>query len=491
VLEADGVISVLVVDDSVVIRRLITDSLVCDPKIRVVGTASNGRVAIAKVEQLRPDIVTLDVEMPVMDGLETLRALRPRYPRLPIIMFSTLTAAGATATLDALAAGATDYVTKPANVGSIRESILSVREQLIPRIHALCGPRGRQGPLRQPLRPAFERSGPIGRPGPGGGNAGGGGAGGGNAGGGAGGGNAGGTGGGAGAGGSGGAAPRLLGNPHGHWALSGSTPQAASGPTGAGSHGAGSHGAGSNSAGSNSAGSNSAGSNGAGHGAAGARQHGGAGAEPKAKPVRIHSDRVDIIAIGCSTGGPDALSKILRALPANLPVPIVVVQHMPPVFTKMFAERLDKTCAMTVVEAADNMMISQGTVYIAPGDLHLEVARRGQEVVTKTQSGPPENFCRPAADALFRSVSSVYGKSALAVVLTGMGQDGRRGCEVLHLAGAEIVAQDEATSVVWGMPGAVTNAGLADSVLPLGNVASHLISRMTGGRRTSAVEVTR
>ena len=410
-------ISVLVVDDSVVIRRLITDALVTDPKIRVVGSASNGRVAIAKIEQLRPDIITLDVEMPVMDGLETLRALRPRYPRLPIIMFSTLTAAGATATLDALAAGATDYVTKPANVGSIRESILSVREQLLPRIHALCGPRGRQGPLRQPLRPAFERAGQPGRTGLG-------------------------------------VQPKLLGSRPGQWALSGTSPMPSSASRGS-------------------------------------PKPEPKGRAPHSSPVRAHSERVEIIAIGCSTGGPDALSKILRALPANLNVPVVVVQHMPPVFTKMFAERLDRTCGMTVCEAGDNMSICPGSVYIAPGDLHLEVVRRGQEVVTRLQSGPPENFCRPAVDTLFRSVATAYGKTAIAVVLTGMGQDGRRGCETLHEAGAEILAQDEATSVVWGMPGAVTNAGLADSVLPLDNVASHLISRTTGGRRTSSVEVTR
>lgn len=144
-------ISVLVVDDSVVVRRLITDALSDDSEIRVVGTAPNGKVALTKIEQLRPDLVTLDIEMPIMDGLETLRAIRALYARLPVIMFSTLTAAGATATLDALSAGASDYVTKPANVGSVAESIRSVREQIIPRIHALCG--GRRAALAPPTRP--------------------------------------------------------------------------------------------------------------------------------------------------------------------------------------------------------------------------------------------------------------------------------------------------------------------------------------------------
>src|SRR5205823_1853330 len=157
--------------------------------------------------------------------------------------------------------------------------------------------------------------------------------------------------------------------------------------------------------------------------------------------------------------------------------PVVVVQHMPPVFTKMFAERLDRTVPMHVVEAVADMPIQAGTVYIAPGDLHMEVARSGATVVTRLHDGPPENFCRPAVDVLFRSVARAYGGNALAVVLTGMGQDGRRGAEELHRLGAEIVAQDEATSVVWGMPGAVAQAGLADAVLPLPEIANHLIAR--------------
>ncbi|MBT8227355.1 MAG: chemotaxis protein CheB, partial [Dactylosporangium sp.] len=218
------------------------------------------------------------------------------------------------------------------------------------------------------------------------------------------------------------------------------------------------------------------------------------GCEPSAPalPARGRATgRADIVAIGSSTGGPDALTRVLRELPGNLPVPVVIVQHMPPVFTKMFAERLDRLCPLTIVEATNNMPVWPGSVYIAPGDLHLEVVRRGTEVATRVRTGPPENFCRPAVDVLFRSVGSAYGKSTLAVVLTGMGRDGKRGCEALRAAGAEILAQDEATSVVWGMPGAVTNAGLADAVLPLDELASHLVSRATGGRRSSSTEVTR
>ncbi|GAA3450600.1 chemotaxis response regulator protein-glutamate methylesterase [Dactylosporangium matsuzakiense] len=405
VLEARRVISVLVVDDSVVVRRLITDALGDDPEIRVVGTAPNGKVALAKIEQLHPDLVTLDIEMPIMDGLQTMRAIRQQYARLPVIMFSTLTAAGATATLDALSAGASDYVTKPANVGSVAESIRSVREQIIPRIHALCG--GRRSALAPPTRPGLA----PGRPLAGAGNL----------------------------------PPPSLTRPGGS-PLPGVVRPPNVPPGG-----------------------------------------------PAAAPVRAtpRTGAVEVVAVGCSTGGPDALTAVVRALPASLPVPVVVVQHMPPVFTKMFADRLDRTAALTVVEATGDMVVRPGTVYIAPGDFHLEVHRRGTEVVTKLNTGPPENFCRPAVDVLFRSVARTYGGATLAIVLTGMGQDGKRGAEQLRSAGAEIVAQDEATSVVWGMPGAVTQAGLAHAVLPLGEIANHLISRTAGGRGAKSMEVTR
>jgi two-component system chemotaxis response regulator CheB len=222
---------------------------------------------------------------------------------------------------------------------------------------------------------------------------------------------------------------------------------------------------------------------------AGTKVGAGAGASPAA--TRPRTERVEILAIGCSTGGPDALSQVLQALPGNLQVPIVVVQHMPPVFTKMFAERLNRTCALEVVEAAGEEQVRPGAVYIAPGDFHLEVVRSGAAVLTKVQTGPPENFCRPAVDVLFRSVAKAYGGKVLATVLTGMGQDGKRGAEVLHAEGAEIVAQDEATSVVWGMPGAVTHAGLSDVVLPLPEIANYLISRTAGGRNARSLEVTR
>jgi two-component system chemotaxis response regulator CheB len=170
---------------------------------------------------------------------------------------------------------------------------------------------------------------------------------------------------------------------------------------------------------------------------------------------------------------------------------MVVVQHMPPVFTRMFAERLNRSTPLTVVEATDGVPLRPGSVYIAPGDQHLTVTRRGTEVVTRLTDGPPENSCRPAVDVLFRSVAQVYGGSVVATVLTGMGQDGRKGAEVLHGTGAAVVVQDEASSVVWGMPGAVASAGLADAVLPLDDIASFLTSRVNAGRLTRPKVVTR
>ena len=379
-------IRVLVVDDSVVVRRLIVDSLTGAPDIEVVGTAANGLLAQAKIDQLKPDAVTMDIEMPQMDGIAAVRELRKRHRHLPVIMFSTLSAAGASATLEALSAGATDYVTKPSNVGSIAESIAAVREQLVPKIHALAGrstaparPGRPPVPGAAPVRPA---SGAPGRPG-------------------------------------------LL--------------------------------------------------------APGSARIGGpAAARPAAR--RGAHGRVDLIAVGSSTGGPDALTKVLQSLPTDLPVPIVVTQHMPPVFTRMFAERLDRSTPLTVVEAGDGMELAPGTAYIAPGDRHLVLTRRGTATVIQLSGAPPENSCRPAVDVMFRSVAAIYGASAYAVVLTGMGHDGRGGAQVLREAGAEVLAQDEASSVVWGMPGAVVGAGLADEVLPLGKIATALVNRVKVGR---------
>jgi two-component system chemotaxis response regulator CheB len=200
--------------------------------------------------------------------------------------------------------------------------------------------------------------------------------------------------------------------------------------------------------------------------------------------------RVDIVAIAVSTGGPKALQDVIPTLPASLPVPIVLVQHMPPVFTGLLAERLDRISKVKVVEATNGMQLAAGTVYIAPGGQHMVLSKlQTGAVAVKLNEDPPENSCRPAADPLFRSVVSAYGANALGVVLTGMGYDGCKGAQALVDAGGEVIAQDEATSVVWGMPGAVVRAGLADAELPLLSVVDEIMTRVARGRAMSAPAV--
>lgn len=366
-------IRVLIVDDAVVVRRLVGDILGADPQLEVVGTAANGKIALGKIEQLKPDILIMDVEMPEMDGLETLRELRKKWTRLPVIMFSTLTERGGVATLDALALGANDYVTKPANVGSVPLAIQRINEELIPKIKALCL---RIAPAPAPAE-ALSSAG----------------------------------------------LPR---------AVSPSVLSTAKRLTSM--------------------------------------------ARPPAKPIQI-------LTIGVSTGGPNALAELLPTLPADFPVPVVIVQHMPALFTKLLAERLDSKAALKVTEANPGDILKPGQVWIAPGGFHLYVERVGQQVRLGTNQEPPENFCRPAVDVLFRSIAPVYGGHTLAVMLTGMGHDGLRGCEAIYNAGGQILAQDEATSVVWGMPGFVAQAGLADKVLPLSQLGSEIVRRVQSAVR--------
>jgi two-component system, chemotaxis family, protein-glutamate methylesterase/glutaminase len=351
-------IRVLVVDDSVVIRRLVTDALAADPQIEIAGIAPNGRVAIERVKELGPDAVTMDIEMPDMNGIEAVRAIRRTHPRLPIVMFSTLTERGASATLDALAAGASDYVTKPSNVGSFAESQANIREQLIPKLKALAGTHraAAAGAAKPPSSPVAQR-------------------------------------------------------------------------------------------------------------------------RPRAGPFSV-------LAIGCSTGGPDALARVLPALPGDLAVPVLVVQHMPPLFTRLLAQRLDGQSKLQITEAEEGDAVVPGRVLIAPGGKHLEVRRQGTGLVAHLTEDPPENFCRPAVDVLFRSVAAAFGDRTLAAVLTGMGRDGEKGARGIRQGGGEVYVQDEATSVVWGMPGAVAGAGQADKVLPLNRIGAELataLSRVPAG----------
>jgi two-component system chemotaxis response regulator CheB len=385
-------VRVLVVDDSVVIRRLLTDALGKDERIEVVGAAANGKIALAKIEQLEPDVITLDIEMPELDGISTVKAIRATGRTTAVIMFSTLTDQGAAATLDALAHGADDYVTKPSNVGSVTASLEAVRNQLVPKVLALAGRRG------QRARPAARSTS---RPVPA--NAG-----------------------------------------------AGREPQLPSGAARA------------------------------------------AGKTPVAVRPRATSP-VQLVVIGTSTGGPDALSKVLGALPATFPVPIAVVQHMPALFTRQLAERLDRNCALHVSEATEGTQLSAGGVIIAPGDRHLEVVKRGTALVCRLHDGPAENYCRPAVDVLFRSAAVAVGAGVHAVVLTGMGADGRDGARAIVAAGGDVTVQDEQSSVVWGMPGAVAAAGLASAVVPLSAVAAHTLERTSrpAGRRSLGTGGTR
>jgi len=181
-----------------------------------------------------------------------------------------------------------------------------------------------------------------------------------------------------------------------------------------------------------------------------------------------------VVAIAASTGGPNALAAVLGALPADFALPILITQHMPPVFTQLLAQRLARDSGRSCVEASDGLPIRPGCAYVAPGDFHLVVATHEGAPIIRLSQAAPENFCRPAADAMLRATASVFGATTIAIVLTGMGEDGRRGCEAVHRAGGRVLVQDEDSSVVWGMPGAVARAGLADEVLPLGEIAARL-----------------
>jgi two-component system, chemotaxis family, protein-glutamate methylesterase/glutaminase len=354
-------IRVLIVDDSVVIRKLLAEILAEDRTIEVVGTASDGRLGLAKIAQLHPDLVTLDVEMPVMNGIETLTELRKLYPKLPVVMFSTLTEHGATATLDALALGASDYATKPSNTGSAAVAIEAIRAELIPKIKALCGQR--TGISLPPPRAAV--------------------------------------------------------------------------------------------------------------------------------PVRrAIQRRIEIVTIGTSTGGPNALAEVLPQIPRDFPVPIVLVQHMPPIFTRMLADRLASHCAIPVHEASAGAVLSPGHAWIAPGNFHMLVKRAAVGSRLELNQERPENSCRPAVDVLFRSVAEVYGTNALAVVMTGMGSDGVIGAQCIRQRGGEVIIQDEASSVVWGMPGLVFASGQADAVYPLNQLGQEITRRVLQSRapRTTSTQ---
>jgi len=336
-------VRVLMVDDSAVARRIIARALARCAQIEIASTAVSGEQALAQLPHVAADVVLLDVEMNGMSGIEALVKIRKSFPHVKVLMFSSLTEQGARTTLEAMAAGASDYVAKPS-----RESGRSIEdvvaEAVVPRILALATAEPRR-PSETALRVAPATPGDM-------------------------------------------------------------APQ--------------------------------------------------------------------IIAIAASTGGPVAVEAVLKALPSGFGVPIVVVQHMPPVFTSAFAERLAKSCRVRVREAAGGERLEAGDVWIAPGGRHMSVNRDGTLALS---DGPGENGVRPAADVLFRSLAPVYGRGVLAVVLTGIGQDGARGAEAIAAAGGQVITQDQATSTVWSMPRAVIELGISRGTFAIGEIADEIVRR--------------
>ena len=346
---------VLVVDDSAVVRLMLSREIAKDPDLELVGAESSGQTALDKLQVLRPDVVVLDVEMPGLNGVDTVAAMSEKYPRLPVIMFSSYTEEGARITIEALARGAADYVTKPSQASSPEAATAIVRDQLLGKVKVLGKRR------RSPVPPA----------------------------------------------------PAVV-------------------------------------------------------------------ADSVPEPPSTSHAAVEFVGIAASTGGTNALEVLLPALPANFPVPIVIVQHMPPIFTQRLAERLASKSAIRVRDALSGEPLTAATALIAPGDFHIVVRRTatGNHAYVVTNQGPTENSCRPSADVMFRSAAETFGPHALAVVLTGMGQDGLGGCRDLFRAGGQVIVQDEMSSVVWGMPGSVARAGLASKVLPLERIAAEILRRV-------------
>jgi two-component system, chemotaxis family, protein-glutamate methylesterase/glutaminase len=343
---------ILVVDDAVTVRRAVGELIASDPDLELVATAPNGKLALEKFAQLRPDLVVLDLEMPEMGGLAALAILRERGEKVPVLILSQYVRHGSTASLEALARGADDCIAKPDS--RTQGAYEAFRPQFLEKVRGL-------------LKLGRTAARPAGRPG-------------------------------------------------------------------------------------------------------------------DRSPIRA---KVEAVVVGVSTGGPNALAEVLPALPGSLPVPVLVVQHMLPMFSRSLAQRLAPGCKLALKEAVDGEAAQPGVIYLAPGECHLEVRKTATGAKIALTHGPPENSCRPSVDVLFRSAVEVYGAGVLAVVLTGMGRDGMRGCELIREAGGAVVIQDEASSVVWGMPGAVSRAGLACATLPLNQIAAEIEMRARFGRSLS------
>ncbi|HEX8591830.1 MAG TPA: chemotaxis response regulator protein-glutamate methylesterase [Pseudomonas sp.] len=370
-------VKVLVVDDSGFFRRRVTEILSSDPNIQVVGTATNGKEAIEQALALKPDVITMDYEMPMMDGITAVRHIMQRIPT-PVLMFSSLTHEGARVTLDALDAGAVDFL--PKNFEDISRNPEKVKQLLCEKVHSISRSNRRLGSYSAPA-PVVSAAPPVSThstPAP--------------------------------------ARSSLAPRP------------AAPAPSVSNSHGT-------------------------------------ASAAPKRKAYKL-------VAIGTSTGGPVALQRVLTQLPANFPAPIVLIQHMPAAFTKAFAERLDKLCRISVKEAEDGDILRPGLALLAPGGKQMMIDGRG---AVKILPGDERLNYKPCVDITFGSAAKSYGDKVLAVVLTGMGADGREGARLLKQGGSHIWAQDEASCVIYGMPMAIVKANLADAVYSLDDIGRHLV----------------
>ncbi len=353
-------VRVMLVDDSIFVRRLIERVIAQESELDLVGACANGQQALDRLQVFQPDVIILDVEMPVMNGIETLKELRKRGSKLPVLMFSTLTDRGALTTIDALTAGASDYVAKPTNGRDLASSMEMVRETLVPKLKSVAGVGKR------------------------------------------------------------------------------------------------------------------------------ATAGGAAAATPVATRKRTQLPvRPDLVAIASSTGGPNALLEVMRALPPDLGLPIALVQHMPAAFTSQLAARLDACSQLQVQEAVDGEALVANKVYVAPGGRHLCVRRKNGVLSAELSDAEPVHFCRPAADVLFDSLVETLGSRVLVVVLTGMGHDGFEGAKKLADKGAQVIVQDQASSVVWGMPGIIARSGIADAVLPLSEMPREIEGRVRGGVRST------
>ncbi len=344
-------IRVLVVDDSAFMRKAISMILEEDREIEVIGTARDGLEAIEKVKELKPDLVTLDVEMPRMDGITALKNIMKDTP-LPVLMLSSLTVEGARTTVDALAAGAVDFIPKQLSYVSL--DITKVKEELISKIKAITRRKTTISSL--PLTNKVSSS--------------------------------------------------------------------------------------------------------------------------KKSPALGHSN-ARIVVIGISTGGPFSLQKVIPSFPEDFPLPVAIVQHMPPLFTKSLAERLDSISRVEVCEAENGMELTNGKVFIAPGGLHLKFHREGAKVLVDTTKIPTDSLHRPSVDVMFSSAYDVFGGRILAAVMTGMGKDGLEGAKLIKSGGGKILAQSEDTCVVYGMPKAIVDAGIADAIIPLEEMASAINSAIS------------